>query len=140
MPVGRTQPSPQALIARPASSSVSAPGSGIVALLPSRSGGVMNEPGMVRLNTLLDRTTSNAPPVLTTELRALYGGDLRWVRAAGIETAGAPAPARNRPHVIANFVASLDGVVSYKLPGHSGGAAISGGLFRAGAGAPAVSI
>lgn len=87
----------------------------------------MNEPDMVRLNTLLDRTTSDSRPVLTPELRALYGGDLRWVRATGIETSGASAPVRNRPHVIANFVASLDGVVSYKLPGRSSGAAISGG-------------
>src|SRR5215468_2558078 len=32
----------------------------------------------------------------------------------------------NRPYVIANFVETLDGVVSYGLPGQFGGGAISG--------------
>jgi riboflavin biosynthesis pyrimidine reductase len=87
----------------------------------------MNEPGMSRLKTLLDRTATDSPPVLTAELRALYGGDLRWVNQPGTEEAAATAPLRSRPHVIANFVASLDGIVSFRLPGRSGGAAISGG-------------
>lgn len=87
----------------------------------------MNEPGMVRLNTLLDRTATDSPPVLTAELRALYGGDLRWVDGTGGDSARPSAPPRNRPHAVANFVASLDGIVSYKLPGHAGGGAISGG-------------
>ncbi|HEX5460985.1 MAG TPA: dihydrofolate reductase family protein [Steroidobacteraceae bacterium] len=87
----------------------------------------MNEPGMDRLHTLLDHTATDSPSVLTPELHALYDGDLSWVDSAGDETVGAIPPPRNRPHVIANFVASLDGVVSYKLPGRAGGATISGG-------------
>jgi riboflavin biosynthesis pyrimidine reductase len=82
---------------------------------------------MNRLNTLLDRTATDSPPVLTAELRALYDGDLRWVHESRGGAAETATSLPNRPHVIANFVASLDGVVSYKLPGRSGGAAISGG-------------
>jgi len=44
----------------------------------------------------------------------LYGGDLDW-----------PKPP-DRPYVIANFVETLDGVVSFGLPGRSGGGEISG--------------
>ena len=53
---------------------------------------------------------------LTAELRQLYGGDLSF-----------PAPHSNRPYVIANFVETIDGVVSFRIPGHSGGEEISGG-------------
>lgn len=96
-----------------------------------------------RLRTLVDRSAGAGPDVLPAELRELYDGDLRWAdrSAAGGAgsapgTAGAEATAgaevaeetiARRPYVIANFVASLDGVVSYKLPQHSGGADISGG-------------
>jgi riboflavin biosynthesis pyrimidine reductase len=50
---------------------------------------------------------------LTSELRRLYGGDLYF-----------PEPHSNRPYVIANFVETIDGVVSFRIPG---GAEISGG-------------
>src|SRR5436305_9179745 len=53
---------------------------------------------------------------LTSELRQLYGGDLSF-----------PAPHSNRPYVIANFVETIDGVVSFHIPGRSGGGEISGG-------------
>jgi len=47
------------------------------------------------------------------ELAALYGS-LRFPPNAG------------RPHVVANFVSSLDGVVALDTPGHEGGGPISG--------------
>jgi riboflavin biosynthesis pyrimidine reductase len=53
---------------------------------------------------------------LTSELRRLYGGDLNF-----------PEPHSNRPFVVANFVETIDGVVSFRIPGRSGGAEISGG-------------
>ncbi|HEU4685461.1 MAG TPA: dihydrofolate reductase family protein [Nitrospira sp.] len=52
---------------------------------------------------------------LTGGLRRRYGGDLSF-----------PALPRHRAVVIGNFVQSIDGVVSLKLPGKSGGADISG--------------
>lgn len=53
-------------------------------------------------------------PWLSPALRKLYGGDLSF-------------PARPRPYVYANFVASVDGVVSYGIPGQAGGGTISRG-------------
>ena len=53
---------------------------------------------------------------LTPELQRLYGGDLSF-----------PEPHGSRPHVIGNFVETIDGVVSFRLPGRSGGGEISGG-------------
>jgi riboflavin biosynthesis pyrimidine reductase len=53
---------------------------------------------------------------LTSELRRLYGGDLYF-----------PEPHSNRPYIIANFVETIDGVVSFRIPGRSGGGEISGG-------------
>jgi riboflavin biosynthesis pyrimidine reductase len=53
---------------------------------------------------------------LTPELQRLYGGDLSF-----------PEPRSNRPYVIGNFVETIDGVVSFRLPGRSGGKEISGG-------------
>jgi riboflavin biosynthesis pyrimidine reductase len=85
--------------------------------------------GLVR--TLIDCDKENAEPALPQELRELYDGDLHF----------RPSPA-SRPFVIANFVSTLDGVVSYEIEGKSGGAAISGsdpsdrfimGLLRASA-------
>ena len=46
---------------------------------------------------------------LTPELQRLYGGDLYF-----------PEPHSNRPYVIANFVETIDGVVSFRIPGRSG--------------------
>lgn len=64
--------------------------------------------------TLLDRFPSASEPALPAGLRAIYGGDLQF-------------PAATRPVcVFANFAATLDGVVSYQIPGRSGGGEISG--------------
>jgi riboflavin biosynthesis pyrimidine reductase len=52
--------------------------------------------------------------VLPDALRARYDGNLSFP----------PAPAE-RPYLIANFVSTLDGVVSFNLPGQSEGAQIS---------------
>jgi riboflavin biosynthesis pyrimidine reductase len=78
-------------------------------------------------------TEADAPSgaVLPDDLRARYDGNLSFP----------PAP-EQRPYFIANFVSTLDGVVSFNLPGQSGGAQISGsneedrfimGLLRASA-------
>lgn len=86
---------------------------------------------MERLRTVIERGPQQPSPVLPPSLQELYDGDLYFP----------PAPDR-RPSVIANFASTLDGVVSYKTEGHSGGAAISGsdaadrfimGLLRASA-------
>jgi riboflavin biosynthesis pyrimidine reductase len=85
--------------------------------------------GLVR--TLSDCDEENAESALPQKLRELYDGDLRF----------GTSPAA-RPFVFANFVSSLDGVVSYEIKGKSGGSAISGsdpadrfimGLLRASA-------
>ena len=85
---------------------------------------------MDQITTLFDRNGALDHTVLPEELRILYGGDLRF-----------PAP-NDRPHVIGNFVSTLDGVVSFEIPGKSGGGDISGlnkadrfimGLLRASA-------
>lgn len=79
----------------------------------------------------MDRDHDHFEPTLPSGLRELYGGDLRF-RAA-------PA---DRPFVIANFVSTLDGVVSYEIHGQAGASTISGqdiadhfimGLLRASA-------
>jgi len=69
---------------------------------------------MEPIQTLYER---EPPPAATLPpaLAALYDGELAF----------SPAPG-DRPLVIANFVATLDGVVSYALPGQRGGGAISG--------------
>jgi len=64
------------------------------------------------LQDLVDATTGEDLP-LPCALARLYG-PLRMPRQAA------------RPHVIANFVASLDGVVSLGIPGKAGGGEISG--------------
>ena len=82
------------------------------------------------IRTLFDQPLP-AAEVLPAELSRLYGGDLRF-----------PATGTDRPHVIGNFVATLDGMVSYRIPGKEGGGTISGenepdrfimGLLRASA-------
>jgi riboflavin biosynthesis pyrimidine reductase len=85
---------------------------------------------MDQINTLFDRNKTQDQPVLPEELNTLYGGDLRF-------------PAFHfRPYVIGNFVSTIDGVVSFEIPGESGGGDISGfneadrfimGLLRASA-------
>lgn len=84
---------------------------------------------MQLLKTLIDRDKYGGP-ALTPSLHELYDGNLQFPAASGT------------PYVIANFVSTLDGVISFRLPGRSGGSAISGsnpadrfimGLLRASA-------
>ena len=86
---------------------------------------------MALLRTLIDCEPDPIEPGLSPGLRDLYDGDLRFRRS--------PA---ERPFVIANFVSTLDGVVSYQIQGKAGGSTISGsdpadrfimGLLRASA-------
>jgi riboflavin biosynthesis pyrimidine reductase len=85
--------------------------------------------------TLLNRDKTLEPAVLPEELAVLYGGDLRFPSHP------------DRPYVIGNFVSTVDGVVSFDIPGKSGGGDISGfneadrfimGLLRASADAAIV--
>jgi len=86
---------------------------------------------MALVRTLIDRDQDHPEPALPPGLRELYDGDLRF----------RISPAK-RPYVIANFVSTLDGIVSYQIKGQAGGSAISGcdtadrfimGLLRASA-------
>lgn len=82
------------------------------------------------IRTLLDQTAPLAAPMLTPELQRLYGGDLAFPSS------------EDQPYVIGNFVSTIDGIVSFRIPGKSGGGDISGnneadrfvmGLLRASA-------
>ena len=64
------------------------------------------------LATLLDRSEGAALP-LSALLRESYGGELRFPT--------------DRTHVFANFVSSIDGVVSFARPGQAQAGLISGG-------------
>jgi riboflavin biosynthesis pyrimidine reductase len=64
------------------------------------------------LETLLDRSSGAALP-LPPGLASRYGGALRF-------------PER-WPHVFANFVSTIDGIVSYGAPGHDRARDVSGG-------------
>jgi riboflavin biosynthesis pyrimidine reductase len=70
---------------------------------------------MALIRTLIDRDHDHLEPALPPGLRELYDGDLHF-----------PASPADRPYVIANFVSTLDGVVSYDIKGQSGGSPISG--------------
>ena len=70
---------------------------------------------MEPVRTLIDLQDASPGPLLPDELRILYGGDLRF-----------PAFSGERPYVVGNFVSTLDGVISFKVPGQSGGGTISG--------------
>ncbi len=83
------------------------------------------------VRTLIDCDKQYAESALPQELREMYDGDLH------LHPSGAA-----RPFVIANFVSTLDGVVSYGVKDQSGGSTISGsnpadrfimGLLRASA-------
>lgn len=85
--------------------------------------------GLVR--TLIDRDSELPESALPRKLRKLYDGDLHFRTATAA-----------RPFVFANFVSTLDGVVSFEIRGKSGGSTISGsnsadrfimGLLRASA-------
>lgn len=83
------------------------------------------------VRTLVDCDKEYAESALPQELRELYDGDLHFRTSSAA-----------RPLVMANFVSTLDGVVSYEINGKSGGSTISGsdpadrfimGLLRASA-------
>jgi riboflavin biosynthesis pyrimidine reductase len=85
---------------------------------------------MEPIQTLYERAQVPSE-TLTAPLAEAYDGGLAF-----------PVERDGRPHVIVNFVATLDGVVSYDLPGQRGGGPISGeneadhvimGLLRASA-------
>jgi riboflavin biosynthesis pyrimidine reductase len=70
---------------------------------------------MEPVHTLLaTQPIASSEGVLPEDLRARYGGDLFF-----------PLAPEGRPYCIANFVSTLDGVVSFNLPGQSGGDQIS---------------
>jgi len=69
--------------------------------------------GLVR--TLIDCDQELTEQALPQGLRELYDGDLLF-----------RTPSAERPFVIANFVSTLDGVVSYEIKGQASGATISG--------------
>lgn len=86
---------------------------------------------MALIRTLMDRDQNHLEPALPRGLKELYDSDLHF-----------PASSAERPFVIANFVSTLDGVVSYGIKGQSDGSTISGsdpadrfvmGLLRASA-------
>lgn len=68
---------------------------------------------MKALNTLLDRETGLG--VLTNAFRVIYDGNLDF-----------PPPPFERPYIAFNFAKSLDGVISFMIPGKEGGGEISG--------------
>jgi riboflavin biosynthesis pyrimidine reductase len=83
------------------------------------------------VRTIFDLDQDGGAPLLPRGLRELYDGHLHFTE-----------PHVQRPFVIANFVSTLDGIVSYKVKGHSSGSTISGsdpgdrfimGLLRASA-------
>lgn len=68
------------------------------------------------IRTLFERDETSAQSLLPRDLGVPYGGDLRF-----------PPVDLDQLYVVANFVSTLDGVVSFDIPGQSGGAQISGG-------------
>ena len=85
---------------------------------------------MLEIRTLYDGTGIPPSPCLTRSLYAAYDGELFF------------GDSSKKPLIFANFVQTLDGIVSLKIPGKSGGAEISGrneedmfimGLLRASA-------
>jgi riboflavin biosynthesis pyrimidine reductase len=86
---------------------------------------------MDSISTLYDQEEKLGESVLPRELRTRYGGDLYF-----------PVAPAGRPYMVANFVSTLDGVVSFNISGQAGGERISGsddtdrfimGLLRASA-------
>lgn len=67
------------------------------------------------VETLFEREAQREPPPLPNGLRARYGGDLRL-----------PSTPPERSYVVANFVSTLDGVVTFDIPGEAGGTPIGG--------------
>jgi riboflavin biosynthesis pyrimidine reductase len=69
----------------------------------------------MHLVTIFERTLGLAPNLLTDKLSSLYDGSLGFL-----------AKEKERPLIIGNFVQTLDGIISWKIPGASDGGAISG--------------
>jgi hypothetical protein len=69
----------------------------------------------MQLVTLFEREAESQDNVLSERLSALYGGRLCFLHHE-----------QRRPFIIGNFVQTLDGIVSWNLPGWSSGGAISG--------------
>ncbi|HEY6467036.1 MAG TPA: dihydrofolate reductase family protein [Candidatus Acidoferrales bacterium] len=67
------------------------------------------------IHTLTAPQSSSRVPVLPDDLRHIYNGDLSF-----------PIAPAGRPYLFANFVSTLDGVVSFNIPGQSEGKQISG--------------
>lgn len=76
---------------------------------------------MEPIRTLFERDERHFGSLLPADLKNRYGGDLRFPSAApgGFHV--------ERLYVAANFVSTLDGVVTFDIPGQSGGGQISGG-------------
>ncbi len=70
---------------------------------------------MEPIRTLIDVQGAAPGYLLPDELRVMYGGDLKFTALSGA-----------RPYVVGNFVSTLDGVISFGIPGQSGGGTISG--------------
>jgi riboflavin biosynthesis pyrimidine reductase len=70
---------------------------------------------MTLIRTLIDRDQDHFEPALPPGLRDLYDGSLSFNTSLA-----------ERPYVVANFVSTLDGVVSYAIKGHADGSTISG--------------
>ncbi|MDQ2733380.1 MAG: dihydrofolate reductase family protein [Armatimonadota bacterium] len=68
--------------------------------------------------SLLEPAAAPEHGLLTDDLAAIYGSNLYLPQSAESET---------RPFVYANFVSSLDGVVSYNLPDNPNGSIVGGG-------------
>ncbi|HXT86128.1 MAG TPA: dihydrofolate reductase family protein [Verrucomicrobiae bacterium] len=86
---------------------------------------------MYAIRTLFERGPLRTHTTLPERLRAAYDGHLRFHSAS-----------RGRPYVIANFVSTMDGIVTFNMPGQLEGKQISGsnegdrfimGLLRASA-------
>jgi riboflavin biosynthesis pyrimidine reductase len=69
---------------------------------------------MDSIRTLFEQNGNRPHPFLPPDLASQYGGDLLF-------------PGRERLYIAANFVSTLDGVVTFAIPGQSGGGEISGG-------------
>lgn len=69
---------------------------------------------MLEIKTLYDGTGAPPSPCLTKILLAAYDGELCFNDSS------------SRPLIFGNFVQTMDGIVSLKIPGQSGGADISG--------------
>ena len=70
---------------------------------------------MERIQTLVEAQAYAGALGLPDELRAIYDGELCF-----------PSAPAGRPYVIANFVSTLDGVVTFNMPGQSEGKQVSG--------------